>query len=93
MLLLIGMLAIMMPASSSSPGEGGAHGLPSTPQSIARSAVAAFFDSSSSANVAGPTLSSLGGEFGLAPLLGKTLAVISDARFVGKNSNVVVEGC
>ncbi|MEZ2144931.1 phage/plasmid primase, P4 family [Bradyrhizobium sp. DN5] len=42
-------------------------------------------------NVAGPTLSSLGGEFGLAPLLGKTLAVISDARFVGKNSNVVVE--
>lgn len=42
-------------------------------------------------NVAGPTLSSLGGEFGLAPLLGKTLAVISDARFVGKNSSVVVE--
>jgi len=42
-------------------------------------------------NVAGPTLSSLGGEFGLAPLLGKTLAVISDARFVGKNGNVVVE--
>ena len=42
-------------------------------------------------NVAGPTLSGLGGEFGLAPLLGKTLAVISDARFVGKNGNVVVE--
>jgi putative DNA primase/helicase len=42
-------------------------------------------------NVAGPTLSSLGGEFGLAPLLGKTLAVISDARFVGKNGQVVVE--
>ena len=42
-------------------------------------------------NVCGPTLSSLGGEFGLAPLLGKSLAVISDARFVGKNSGVVVE--
>jgi putative DNA primase/helicase len=42
-------------------------------------------------NVAGPTLSSLGGEFGLAPLLGKTLAIVSDARFVGKNGNVVVE--
>jgi putative DNA primase/helicase len=43
------------------------------------------------ANVAGPTLSSLGGEFGLAPLLGKTLAVVSDARFVGKSGNIVVE--
>lgn len=42
-------------------------------------------------NVAGPTLNSLGGEFGLAPLLGKTLAVISDARFVGRNGGVVVE--
>ncbi len=42
-------------------------------------------------NVAGPTLNSLGGEFGLAPLIGKPLAVISDARFVGKNGNVVVE--
>jgi putative DNA primase/helicase len=42
-------------------------------------------------NVCGPTLSSLGGEFGLAPLLGKSLAVISDARFVGKNGGVVVE--
>jgi len=31
-------------------------------------------------NVCGPTLSSLGGEFGLAPLLGKSLAIISDAR-------------
>jgi putative DNA primase/helicase len=31
-------------------------------------------------NVCGPTLNSLGGEFGLAPLLGKSLAVISDAR-------------
>ncbi len=42
-------------------------------------------------NVAGPTLSSLNGEFGLAPLLGKSLAVISDARFSGKNGNIVVE--
>src|SRR5215813_5574967 len=37
-------------------------------------------------------LSTLGGEFGLAPLLGKSLAVISDARFGGgKNASVVVE--
>ena len=42
-------------------------------------------------NVCGPTLNSLGGDFGLAPLLGKSLAVISDARFSGKNSGVVVE--
>jgi putative DNA primase/helicase len=40
-------------------------------------------------NVCGPTLNSLGGDFGLAPLIGKSLAVISDARFVGKNSVVV----
>ena len=31
-------------------------------------------------NVAGPTLSSLGGPFGLQPLLGKSGAIISDAR-------------
>jgi putative DNA primase/helicase len=31
-------------------------------------------------NVAGPTLASLGTNFGLAPLLGKPLAVVSDAR-------------
>ena len=37
-------------------------------------------------NVAGPTLSSLGGDFGLAPLLGKPLAVISDARLDGRSS-------
>jgi putative DNA primase/helicase len=42
-------------------------------------------------NVAGPTLNSLGGDFGLAPLIGKSLAIISDARFVGKNDHVVVE--
>jgi putative DNA primase/helicase len=42
-------------------------------------------------NVAGPTLSSLNGEFGLAPLLGKTLAVVSDARLNGRGAHVVVE--
>jgi putative DNA primase/helicase len=42
-------------------------------------------------NVAGPTLTSLGGDFGLAPLLGKPLAVISDARLSGRNTNAVVE--
>ena len=44
-------------------------------------------------NFAGPTLNSLSGEFGLAPLIGKPLAVISDARFAGKDASVVVEGC
>jgi putative DNA primase/helicase len=44
-----------------------------------------------SENVAGPTLSSLNGDFGLAPLLGKTLAVISDARLSGRGAHVVVE--
>src|SRR5262249_31254338 len=44
-------------------------------------------------NVCGPVLSSLGGEFGLAPLLGKSLAIISDARSSGVkgSSSVVVE--
>jgi len=42
-------------------------------------------------NVAGPTLNSLAGEFGLAPLIGKPLAVISDARFAGRDSSIVVE--
>src|SRR5262249_11201916 len=43
-------------------------------------------------NVCGPTLSSLGGEFGLAPLLGKSLAGISDPRSGGgKHSSVVVD--
>ena len=42
-------------------------------------------------NVAGPTLSSLSGDFGLAPLLGKSLAVISDARLNGRGAHVVVE--
>lgn len=42
-------------------------------------------------NSCGPTLSSLNGEFGLAPLIDRSLAVISDARFSGKNSGPVVE--
>jgi putative DNA primase/helicase len=42
-------------------------------------------------NVAGPTLSSLAGDFGLAPLLGKPLAIVSDARMSGRGSQVVVE--
>jgi putative DNA primase/helicase len=43
-----------------------------------------------SENCCGPTLSSLAGEFGLAPLLGKTLATIPDARF-GAAQKAVVE--
>jgi putative DNA primase/helicase len=42
-------------------------------------------------NVAGPTLASLGTDFGLAPLLGKPLAVVADARLDGRGSNTVVE--
>ena len=37
-------------------------------------------------NCAGPTLSSLCGEFGLQPLLGKQLAIIADARLSGKSN-------
>ena len=42
-------------------------------------------------NVAGPTLSSLATDFGLAPLLGKPLAVISDARMSSRNTSTTVE--
>ena len=35
-------------------------------------------------NVCGPTLSSLTGPFGMQPLLGKTLAIVSDARLSGR---------
>ncbi|MET9413466.1 phage/plasmid primase, P4 family [Streptomyces klenkii] len=44
-----------------------------------------------SGNLAGPTLASLGSNFGLSPLLGKSLAVISDARLSGKDGHQVVE--
>lgn len=42
-------------------------------------------------NVAGPTLSGLRGEFGLAPLIGRPLAIVSDARLSGQDASVVVE--
>jgi putative DNA primase/helicase len=41
-------------------------------------------------NVAGPTLASLGTNFGLWPLLDKTLAIISDARLSGRTDAAVV---
>ncbi len=44
-----------------------------------------------SGNVCGPTTSSLAGPFGLQPLLGKSLAIVSDARFSGPDMAVVVE--
>jgi putative DNA primase/helicase len=41
-------------------------------------------------NVVGPTLSSLGTEFGLQPLLNKMLATISDARLNGRGNNSLI---
>lgn len=44
------------------------------------------------ANVASPTLTSLAGEFGRQPLIGKSVALISDARFSGgRDQGAVVE--
>lgn len=43
------------------------------------------------ANVVSPTTSGLAGPFGLQQLLGKTLAVISDARLSGRDAPVLVE--
>jgi P4 family phage/plasmid primase-like protien len=42
-------------------------------------------------NVVSPTTGSLAGEFGLQPLIGKSLAIVSDARFSGEKMSVVVE--
>ncbi|MFD0657189.1 DNA primase family protein [Thermocatellispora tengchongensis] len=42
-------------------------------------------------NMAGPTLASIATNFGLSPLLGKPLAVISDARLAGREGHQVVE--
>jgi len=42
-------------------------------------------------NVCGPTTTSLAGNFGLQPLIGKSLAVVSDARFSGDSIHAVVE--
>ncbi|WP_428937789.1 phage/plasmid primase, P4 family [Fontivita pretiosa] len=42
-------------------------------------------------NVVGPTTASLAGAFGLQPLIGKSLAIVSDARFSGDSIAIVVE--
>ena len=42
-------------------------------------------------HVAGPTLASLGTNFGLSPLIGKPLAIVSDARLGDTPSHTVVE--
>jgi putative DNA primase/helicase len=42
------------------------------------------------ANVAGPTLASLGQNFGLAPLIGKRVAIISDARLGSRADQQVI---
>ena len=41
-------------------------------------------------NVAGPTLSGLGQNFGLAPLIGRPLAIISDARLSGRADQQII---
>ncbi|MBL9150070.1 MAG: hypothetical protein JNM94_15390 [Phycisphaerae bacterium] len=43
------------------------------------------------ANVANPTSASLAGHFGLQSLIGKSLAIIGDARFSGPGTSAVVE--
>jgi putative DNA primase/helicase len=43
------------------------------------------------ANCCSPTLTSLSSAFGLAALIGKSLAIVSDARFNGRNAHTVVE--
>jgi putative DNA primase/helicase len=43
------------------------------------------------ANVVCPTVGSLCGPFGLQPLLGKTVATVSDARFAGNGIPILVE--
>ncbi|AKA05394.1 NTP-binding protein [Streptomyces noursei ZPM] len=42
-------------------------------------------------NIAGPTLASMGSNFGLSTLVGKPLAVVSDARLSGRDNTPVVE--
>lgn len=42
-------------------------------------------------NAAGPTLASLGSNFGLAPLLGKPLAIVGDARLGRGDAHQVIE--
>jgi len=43
------------------------------------------------ANICGPSTSSLAGPFGLQALIGKSLAIVSDARFSGDHVPIVVE--
>ena len=43
-----------------------------------------------SKNLAGPSLASLGQNFGLAPLLGKPLAIVNDARLGGRSDGALV---
>lgn len=42
-------------------------------------------------NVANPTTGSLAGTFGLQPLIGKSTAIVSDARFSGEGTAIVAE--
>jgi putative DNA primase/helicase len=42
-------------------------------------------------NVCGPTISALAGPFGMQPLIGKSMAIVSDARFHGAGITSVVE--
>jgi putative DNA primase/helicase len=42
-------------------------------------------------NCCGPTVSGLAGHFGLQPLLYKSLAIVSDARFAGQNVHILIE--
>ncbi|MEQ9460432.1 MAG: phage/plasmid primase, P4 family [Phycisphaeraceae bacterium] len=42
-------------------------------------------------NVCAPTASSLVGQFGLQTLIGKSLAMVSDARFAGRDIKVLIE--
>jgi len=42
-------------------------------------------------NVAGPTLAGLGTNFGLSPLIGKPVAIISDARLRNADTSIVTE--
>jgi putative DNA primase/helicase len=42
------------------------------------------------ANVCGPTLGDLAGAFGLAPLIGKTLAIVSDARLSRRSDQAAI---
>jgi putative DNA primase/helicase len=42
-------------------------------------------------NVAGPTVESIGEQFGLQQLIGKSLAIVSDARFSGNDIQIITE--